>query len=214
MNMNKKRVSVQIEGRNYVLITTEDAKYVNGVAAEVIEHIRRTAQTSKHLDTRDCAVLAALDFCDDRNKSVKKNKDFVDKADKIIKQTNELNKTCTEYKEKLTEAINENTRLTKRVRTLEKQLAELVDENNRLNSLLPKLEENEEDKKPKDFSPAEQYSLFGKEEENAQAEESGQENADKADFKNRKNISAEKNFSKSNALNGKNHNEMRKKNNA
>ncbi len=130
--MNKKRISVQIEGRNYALITADDEKYVKEVAAEVVEHIRKTAQSSKQLDTRDCAVLAALDFCDDRNKAVRKNKDFVDKADKIIQQTNDLNKLCKEYKEKLTEAINENTALTKKYKELEKQMTVLRFENEQL----------------------------------------------------------------------------------
>ena len=66
--MEKKRVSVQIEGRNYVVITTEEKSYVLGVAGEVTDSIRRAAQTGRHLDTRDCAVLAAMDFCDDCHK--------------------------------------------------------------------------------------------------------------------------------------------------
>lgn len=85
--MEKKRVSVQIEGRSYSLITTDDEKYVQKVANEVLSHIRKAAQSTKQLDTRDCAVLAALNFCDDRNKALKKNKDYVEKADKIIQQT-------------------------------------------------------------------------------------------------------------------------------
>lgn len=147
--MNKKRISVQIEGRNYALITSDDEKYVQAVAAEVVEHIRKTAQNSKQLDTRDCAVLAALDFCDDRNKAFKKNKDFVDKADKIIQQTNDLNKACKEYKEKLTEAINENTRLTKKYKELEKQFTVLKFENEQLKKkTAQKVEEKSKQDKP------------------------------------------------------------------
>lgn len=130
--MDKKRVSVQIEGRNYALITSEDEGYVRRIAAEVVEHIRKTAQSGKQLDTRDCAVLAALDFCDDKNKAARKNKDFVDQADKIIQQTNELNKSCKEYKEKLTEAINENTKLTRSLKELERQMTVLRFENDQL----------------------------------------------------------------------------------
>ena len=37
--MEKKRVSVQIEGRSYSLITTDDEKYVQKVANEVLSHI-------------------------------------------------------------------------------------------------------------------------------------------------------------------------------
>ena len=99
--MEKKRVSVQIEGRNYVVITTEHRAYVHEVADEVIDSIRRAAQTGRNLDTRDCAVLAALDFCDDRNKAERKNKEVVEKADQIIRQSAELGRQCSDYKAKL-----------------------------------------------------------------------------------------------------------------
>ena len=120
--MTKKRVSVQIEGRSYAVITTEDEKYVQSVADDVIKHIRMAAQTSRNLDTRDCAILAALDFCDDRNKAVKRNKDVVAKADQIIKQAGDTNKSCKEYKERLAEAINENTAFVRKIKSLEGEL--------------------------------------------------------------------------------------------
>lgn len=137
--MGKKKISVQIEGRNYSLITTDDEKYVHKVANEVVSHIRKVAQSTKQLDTRDCAILAALNFCDDRNKAIKKNKDYVEKADKIIQQTNELNRLCKEYRDKLTESMNDNTRLTMNNRELEKRIAVLRHE---VDQLRNKLEEN------------------------------------------------------------------------
>ncbi len=132
IEMVKKRVSVQIEGRSYALITSDDEKYVESVADEITKRIRKAAQSSKHLDTRDCAILVALDLCDDRNKAQRKNKDIVGKADKIIQNTNELSKSCKEYKERLAEAINENTSLTRRIRVLEEQLRVLSKENGEL----------------------------------------------------------------------------------
>ena len=143
--MEKKRVSVQIEGRSYSLITTDDEKYVQKVASEVVSHIRKAAQSTRQLDTRDCAVLAALNFCDDRNKAIKKNKDYVEKADKIIQQTNDLNKLCKEYREKLTEAMNDNTRLTMNNKDLEKRIAVLRHEVEQLKSKLESAEKDEKD---------------------------------------------------------------------
>lgn len=64
----KRKVSVQIEGRSYALITADDEKYVQGVADDVIAQIKKIVTSTNHLDTRDCAILAALNFCDDRNK--------------------------------------------------------------------------------------------------------------------------------------------------
>ena len=142
--MEKKRVSVQIEGRSYSLITTDDEKYVQKVANEVLSHIRKAAQSTKKLDTRDCAVLAALNFCDDRNKALKKNKDYVEKADKIIQQTNDLNRLCKEYREKLTEAMNDNTRLINNNKELEKRLAVLGHEVSQLKEKLESVEKGKE----------------------------------------------------------------------
>ena len=142
--MEKKRVSVQIEGRSYSLITTDDEKYVQKVANEVLSHIRKAAQSTKQLDTRYCAVLAALNFCDDRNKALKKNKDYVEKADKIIQQTNDLNKLCKEYREKLTEAMNDNTRLINNNKELEKRLAVLGHEVSQLKEKLKSVEKGKE----------------------------------------------------------------------
>ena len=142
--MEKKRVSVQIEGRSYSLITTDDEKYVQKVANEVLSHIRKAAQSTKQLDTRDCAVLAALNFCDDRNKALKKNKDYVEKADKIIQQTNDLNRLCKEYREKLTEAMNDNTRLINSNKELEKRLAVLGHEVSQLKEKLESVEKSKE----------------------------------------------------------------------
>lgn len=142
--MEKKRVSVQIEGRSYSLITTDDEKYVQKVANEVLSHIRKAAQSTKQLDTRDCAVLAALNFCDDRNKALKKNKDYVEKADKIIQQTNDLNRLCKEYREKLTEAMNDNTRLINNNKEFEKRLAVLGHEVSQLKEKLESVEKSKE----------------------------------------------------------------------
>ena len=117
----KRKVTVQIEGRNYSVITADDEKYVQNVADEVIAQIKEIITSSHHLDTRDCAILAALNFCDDRNKALRNKKDCISKADKIIRQTNDLNKQCTEYKNRLAEVINENTALTRKYLRLEKE---------------------------------------------------------------------------------------------
>ena len=122
---NKRKVSVQIEGRSYALITADDEKYVQGVADEVIAQIKEIVASSHHLDTRDCAVLAALNFCDDRNKALRNKKECISKADKIIRQTNDLNKQCSEYKTRLAEVINENTALTRKYKRLQNENEQL-----------------------------------------------------------------------------------------
>ena len=169
--MEKKRVSVQIEGRNYVVITTEEKSYVLGVAGEVTDSIRRAAQSGRHLDTRDCAVLAALDFCDDCHKAERRNKELVEKADQIIRQSAELAKQYKEYKARLTASMNENTNLNKRIIALEDQLRTLIKENERLKKGADskaaanekKFEQTVREKKNEKlmgYVPMRQYSLF------------------------------------------------------
>ena len=119
----------------------------------MLSHIRKAAQSTKQLDTRDCAVLAALNFCDDRNKALKKNKDYVEKADKIIQQTNDLNRLCKEYREKLTEAMNDNTRLINNNKELEKRLAVLGHEVSQLKEKLESVEKGKEKAKSEKSEP-------------------------------------------------------------
>ena len=75
---------------------------------------------------------------------LKKNKDYVEKADKIIQQTNDLNRLCKEYREKLTEAMNDNTRLINNNKELEKRLAVLGHEVSQLKEKLKSVEKGKE----------------------------------------------------------------------
>ena len=166
----KKRVSVQLDGRSYVVITEDDEEYVKGIAAEVSENLLKASRSAKNLDVRDCAILVALDFCDDSKKEKRRNKDLVEKADQIMQHTNELNKKCADYKGRLTDAINENTRLSKRIRALEEQLRVLNKDNERLKKFEPKktdaekqFEETVQEKRAErmmGYVPMEQGSLF------------------------------------------------------
>lgn len=133
----------------------------------MLSHIRKAAQSTKQLDTRDCAVLAALNFCDDRNKALKKNKDYVEKADKIIQQTNDLNRLCKEYREKLTEAMNDNTRLINNNKELEKRLAVLGHEVSQLKEKLESVEKGKEKAESEKSEPEKNSVSKGKKTSNA-----------------------------------------------
>lgn len=170
----KKRVSVQLDGRSYVVITEDDEEYVKGIAAEVSENLLKASRSAKNLDVRDCAILVALDYCDDSKKEKRRNKELVVKADQIMQHTNELNKKCADYKGRLTDAINENTRLSKRIRALEEQLRVLHKDNERLRRFEPKktdaekqFEKTVQEKRAErlmGYVPMEQGSLFDDEE--------------------------------------------------
>ena len=66
------------------------------------------------------------------------------KTDKIIQQTNDLNRLCKEYREKLTEAMNDNTRLINNNKELEKRLAVLGHEVSQLKEKLKSVEKGKE----------------------------------------------------------------------
>ena len=168
--MDKKRVSVQIDGRSYAVITEDDEAYVKEIADSVSESLLRASRSGKNLDVRDCAILVALDFCDDSKKEKRRNRELVEKADQIMQHTNELNKKCTGYRERLTDAINENTRLSKRIRALEDQLRVLARDNERLKKYEPRKDDAEKQfektvqerraEKLMGYVPMEQGSLF------------------------------------------------------
>lgn len=168
--MEKKRISVQLDGRSYVVITEDDEDYVREVADEVAESVLKASRSGKNLDIRDCAILSAMDFCDDSKKEKRRSRELVEKADMILKHNNELNKRCSSYKVRLTDAINENTRLTKRIRALEDQLRLLNNENEILRKYEPKKTDTEKnfektvhDKKAEKlmgYVPMRQGSLF------------------------------------------------------
>lgn len=117
----KRKVSVQIEGRSYALITADDEKYVQGVADDVIAQIKKIVTSTNHLDTRDCAILAALNFCDDRNKALRNKKECISKADKIIRQTNDLNKQCSSTKPDLQRLLTKTLHLPANIKDLKRK---------------------------------------------------------------------------------------------
>lgn len=168
--MAKKRVSVQIDGRSYVVITEDDEAYVTEIAESVSESLLRASRSGKNLDVRDCAILVALDYCDDSKKEKRRNRELIEKADQIMQHTNELNRKCADYRERLTDAINENTRLTKRIRALEDQLRVLNRDNERLKKFEPRKDDAEKQfektlqerraEKLMGYVPMEQGSLF------------------------------------------------------
>lgn len=182
--MDKKRVSVSIHGRSYAVITTDDEEYVRSVAKEVEETMLDASRSMTQLDARDCAILAALDFCDDRNKALKKNRDLVEKADTIIGKSGDLSRQLREYKERLADAINENTALSKKYKALEEQLRTLTRENERLKKSADskradsekKFEKTVAEKKGEQlmgYVPMRQYSLFEEEPKNGKPEPIG-----------------------------------------
>ena len=66
--MEKNKVTVFVAGHKLTLLTTESEKYVTDVASKVDTAINSMFTTS-NMSKEKCAVMAALDFCDDEYKA-------------------------------------------------------------------------------------------------------------------------------------------------
>ena len=66
--MEKKKICVFVAGQKLSLITTDSERYVRDIASKVDTAIN-SMFTSSTMSREKCAVMAALDFCDDEAKS-------------------------------------------------------------------------------------------------------------------------------------------------
>lgn len=66
--MEKQKITVFVSGQKLTLITTDSEKYVNDIANKV-ETTINSLFASSNLSKEKCAVMAALDFCDDEAKA-------------------------------------------------------------------------------------------------------------------------------------------------
>lgn len=96
--MEKKKISVFVAGQKLTLITTESEKYVSTIASKVDTAIN-SMFTSSNMSKEKCAVMAALDFCDDEakaraslNELKEQIKDYI-KDSEILRQENEALKS-------------------------------------------------------------------------------------------------------------------------
>ena len=70
-------VPVSIFGQAYTLRTTEEATYVESLAAYVDTRMREVADLTRTADTAKIAILAALNIADDLHKRERRSEDAV-----------------------------------------------------------------------------------------------------------------------------------------
>ncbi len=94
--MEKNKITVYVASQKLTLITTESEKYVNDIANKVDTMIN-SLFTSTNMSKERCAIMAALDFCDDEAKAkmalakVKEQiKDYIDDSAKLRAENEEL----------------------------------------------------------------------------------------------------------------------------
>lgn len=87
--MDKNKVTVFVAGHKLTLLTNETEKYVTDIASRVDTAINTMFSTT-NMSKEKCAVMAALDFCDDEHKArtslneVKEQiKDYIDDSTKL-----------------------------------------------------------------------------------------------------------------------------------
>jgi len=66
--MAKNRMSVYVSGQHFTLITDEPENYVYDIINKTESKIKGVSANYPKLNLTSCAVLAALDYCDDKAK--------------------------------------------------------------------------------------------------------------------------------------------------
>lgn len=76
--MYKNKVTVEIFGTKYYFTTDDDASYMEALAAELDERLRKVTEQSPRISVVQAAVVTALEFADEAKK--------IERADEAIKQ--------------------------------------------------------------------------------------------------------------------------------
>ncbi len=110
--MEKKKVTVFVAGHKLNLLTTESEKYVTDIASKVDTAVM-SMLTSTNMSKEKCAVMVALDYCDDEAKQksalseIKEQvKDYIDDVAKLKAENNELKAEIEKLKAEKLELVN------------------------------------------------------------------------------------------------------------
>lgn len=110
--MDKNKVSVFICGHKFNLITEDNEKYVTDIAQKVDTKINSLLSNS-NLSKEKCAVMAALDFCDDEAKTKKamseikeQIKDYIEDSAKLRSEIENLKAQIEKLESEKTDIIN------------------------------------------------------------------------------------------------------------
>ena len=114
---NRKKVDVQIDGRNFTMVGEGSQEYIQGLASYVDEIIKEVSSKNDRLSQIMTATLAALHIADKLRQKEKeleelnfKAKDPLDKYDDVCDELKEakeeratLNNICEQYQRQITE---------------------------------------------------------------------------------------------------------------
>ena len=135
--MNKH--TVFIAGRRFVLVSDEKEAYVQSLASEVNNAIAKISEEVPTLESKSCAVLCALNYADERNKEIQRNRSLSGNAKTVIDQADKQGKQLREMKEKLTRAEETVKALNNHNIELERSHKQLNNENELLREKIKEL---------------------------------------------------------------------------
>ena len=118
--MNKHTVFVA--GKRFILLSEDKEEYVQKLASEVSKTINEIAETNPKMESRSCAILCALDYADDKDKEIQRNKSLNQKAKAVIENADKHTKEIKDLKEKINYKNETIAKLQAQVSELEKKL--------------------------------------------------------------------------------------------
>ena len=107
--MEKEKIDVVIGGLPYTLVSDDTPEYIAGIAADVDAKITTLLRDYPRISTTQAAVLAALDFCDERRKSAGSSdnlraqiKDYLEDSNRLRQEVDEARREIDRLKHELT----------------------------------------------------------------------------------------------------------------
>ena len=97
--MSKIKVSINICGNDYVVLSDEDEGYVRDVASEIDDKINKALKSNIRKSLSKAAVLVAMNYCDRSRKlkneidvylqTIMKDQEEIEKLESKVKELNE-----------------------------------------------------------------------------------------------------------------------------
>ncbi len=127
--MEKNKITVFVAGQKLTLITTDSEKYVSDIAMKVDTTVNSLLNSS-NMSREKCAVMAALDFCDDEAKARAALSELKEQIKDYIEDSSKLRAENEELKIKIEKLENEKKELLTSKKTLVASAVEIKKEVN------------------------------------------------------------------------------------
>lgn len=115
--MEKNKITVFVAGQKLTLITTDSEKYVSDIAQKVDTTVNSLLNSS-NMSREKCAVMAALDFCDDEAKAKGALNELKEQIKDYLEDSSKLRAENAELKAKIEKLENEKKELLTSKKTL------------------------------------------------------------------------------------------------